>query len=94
MNKRFTKLIAALALLVFMTPSLAGWGQTRSIINWTASEQGYSNQQEISSVTFDDNVSAEFNKGDNSNAQNTTLLVLLLDAMEVTILPLVLLAKT
>ena len=28
MNKRFTKLIAALALLVFMTPSLAGWGQT------------------------------------------------------------------
>lgn len=29
MNKRFTKLIAALALLVFMTPSLAGWGQTR-----------------------------------------------------------------
>ena len=30
MNKRFTKLIAALALLVFMTPSLAGWGQTRA----------------------------------------------------------------
>ena len=29
MNKKFTKLIAALALLVFMTPSLAGWGQTR-----------------------------------------------------------------
>ena len=28
MNKKFTKLIAALALLVFMTPSLAGWGQT------------------------------------------------------------------
>ena len=30
MNKKFTKLIAALALLVFMTPSLAGWGQTRT----------------------------------------------------------------
>ena len=30
MNKKFTKLIAALALLVFMTPSMAGWGQTRS----------------------------------------------------------------
>lgn len=27
MNKKFTKLIAALALLVFMTPSMAGWGQ-------------------------------------------------------------------
>ena len=29
MNKKFTKLIAALALLVFMMPSLAGWGQTK-----------------------------------------------------------------
>ena len=28
MNKKFTKLIAALALLAFMMPSLAGWGQT------------------------------------------------------------------
>ena len=28
MNKRFTKLMAALALLVFMMPSLAGWGQS------------------------------------------------------------------
>lgn len=37
MNKKFTKLIAALALLVFMTPSLAGWGQTRTettIASW------------------------------------------------------------
>ena len=30
MKKRFTILIAALMLLVFMTPSMAGWGQTRS----------------------------------------------------------------
>ena len=30
MNKKFTKLMAALALLVFMAPSMAGWGQTRS----------------------------------------------------------------
>ena len=30
MNKKFTKLIAALALLVFMTPSLVAWGQTRT----------------------------------------------------------------
>ena len=32
MNKRFTKLIAALALLVFMTPSLAGWGQSQAVL--------------------------------------------------------------
>ena len=30
MKKTFTNLIAALALLVFMMPSLAGWGQTRA----------------------------------------------------------------
>lgn len=36
MNKRFTKLIAALALLVFMTPSLAGWGQTKAeVVTYT-----------------------------------------------------------
>ena len=29
MKGKFTKIMAALALLVFMTPSLAGWGQTR-----------------------------------------------------------------
>ena len=31
MNKKFTKLIAALALLVFMTPTMAGWGQVSSV---------------------------------------------------------------
>ena len=36
MNKKFTKLIAALALLVFMTPTMAGWGQTRDSWSWTA----------------------------------------------------------
>ena len=35
MNKKFTKLMAALALLVFMMPSLAGWGQTRDDLTWT-----------------------------------------------------------
>jgi hypothetical protein len=29
MNKKFTKLIAALALLVFIAPPMVGWGQTR-----------------------------------------------------------------
>ena len=32
MNKKFTKLMAALALLVFMMPSLAGWGQVPTAI--------------------------------------------------------------
>ncbi len=31
MTRKFTKLIAALALLVFMTPSMAGWGQVSSV---------------------------------------------------------------
>ena len=30
MKRKFTKLMAALALLVFMTPTMAGWGQTRT----------------------------------------------------------------
>ena len=29
MKKRFTRIMAALALLVFMTPSMVAWGQTR-----------------------------------------------------------------
>ena len=31
MKKKFTFMMAALMLLVFMTSSLAGWGQTRSV---------------------------------------------------------------
>ena len=42
MNKKFTKLIAALALLVFMMPAMAGWGQTRSTT--TFSYSAYSGQ--------------------------------------------------
>lgn len=42
MKKRFTFLIAALMLLVFMMPSLAGWGQTRSTT--TFSYSAYSGQ--------------------------------------------------
>ena len=42
MNKKFTKLIAAVALLVFMAPSLVGWGQTNYTIGWgtATGEQG------------------------------------------------------
>ena len=42
MNKKFTKLIAALALLVFMTPSLAGWGQTQiNLAEWEFTSTNY-----------------------------------------------------
>ena len=35
MNKKFTKLMAALALLVFMAPNMVGWGQTRDEVTTT-----------------------------------------------------------
>ena len=41
MNKKFTKLIAALALLVFMMPSLAGWGQVVSGTTYTTSSTSF-----------------------------------------------------
>ena len=64
MRRVFTLIITALMLM--MTGSV--WGQTRTEISWTASEQGYTNGQAIESVTFDANVSAAFNKGTNNNA--------------------------
>ncbi|MBR5912485.1 MAG: T9SS type A sorting domain-containing protein [Bacteroidales bacterium] len=68
MKRKFTFLTAALALLAFLAIPVGMWGQTIGEISWTASEQGYSNQQEITDVDFDDVVSATFNKGTNSNA--------------------------
>ena len=44
------------------------WGQTRTEITWTASAQGYTNAQDITDVSFDDNVSGVFAKGTGSNA--------------------------
>ena len=41
MNKKFTKLMAALALLVFMTPSLVGWGQTTETITYTFTDKDW-----------------------------------------------------
>ena len=32
MKRRFTKLMAALALLLFIAPPMTGWGQTREVI--------------------------------------------------------------
>ena len=52
MNKKFTKLIAALALLVFMTPSLAGWGQDPQTITIVMSDQGWSDGTAIGSGTL------------------------------------------
>ena len=40
MKREFTKLMAALALLVFMTPSMVAWGQT-SLATWTFTSEDY-----------------------------------------------------
>ncbi|MBR6879069.1 MAG: chitobiase/beta-hexosaminidase C-terminal domain-containing protein [Bacteroidales bacterium] len=61
MKRKITILLAAMLLM-----SGLSWAQTT--INWTASEQGYQNAQEITSASFDDNVSGTFAKGTNSNA--------------------------
>ncbi len=64
MKKSFTILMTAALMLL----SGLGWAQTRTEVTWTASEQGYTNGQEITDVTFDENVAATFAKGTNSNA--------------------------
>ena len=63
MKRKFTLMITALMLLL----TSFVWGQTRTVINWTASEQGYENGQAIDSVEFDSNVTARFYKGSNNN---------------------------
>ena len=63
MKQKLTFLLTVLLLLT----GLSLWGQTRTQINWTASEQGYGNGQVIDTVTFDDNVTAFFYKGTNNN---------------------------
>ena len=62
------KSIIFLTMALLLLTSGFGWAQTRTEISWTASEQGYENAQEISTVAFDDNVSGEFAKGTNKNA--------------------------
>ena len=53
MNKKFTKLMAALALLVFMAPNMVGWGQTRDeVVAYTltpasGSNNGYASNCDI-----------------------------------------------
>lgn len=55
MKKRFTFLIAALMLLVFMMPSLAGWGQTRTdqTITLTYESFGLTTSYAVKTATVD-----------------------------------------
>jgi len=56
MNKKFTKLIAALALLVFIMPSMVMWGQTRGAASFEPSDfsgQGTSGSGSEISATID-----------------------------------------
>ena len=59
MKRKITFLLAALLLMSGLT-----WAQS---ITWIAAEQGYTNAQEISAVTFNNDVSGAFFKGTNNN---------------------------
>ena len=69
MAKRFTRLLAALALLVFMAPSMVMWGQTRSEVTYTFSEH-YSANTTLTDVAiaFDNSITGTFGKGNGSTA--------------------------
>ena len=69
MAKRFTKLLAALALLIFMAPSMVMWGQTRSEVTYTFSEH-YSANTTLTDVAiaFDNSITGTFGKGNGSTA--------------------------
>lgn len=63
MKRDFTKLMAAFALLAVLFSPLGMWGQTRTQITWDASQQNYTNAQDVTSATFDSNISAAFEGG-------------------------------
>ena len=69
MKKKFTKLMAALALLVFMAPSMVTWGQTRTEVTYTFSEH-YSANTTLTDVViaFDSYITGTFSKGTGSTA--------------------------
>ena len=69
MKRKFTKLLAAFALLVFMMPSLVAWGQTRSVVTYTFSDH-YNSNTVLNNVEieFDNNINCTFSKGDGSTA--------------------------
>lgn len=69
MKRKFTLLIAALALLTMIVQPGRAWGQARADveISWTASEQGYTNGQDVGNITIDDHISGTFAKNSGSN---------------------------
>lgn len=69
MKKNLTKFLAAIALLVFMAPSMVGWGQTRSEVTYTFS-QHYNANTTLTDVAieFDNNITGTFHKGTGSTA--------------------------
>ena len=72
MNKKFTKLMAALALLTFMTPSLAGWGQhsrteTTTTYTWTSR-----NWEDSSNSWENDKGGYQYNGTGTTNVQVTS----------------------
>ena len=74
MNKKFTKLIAALVLLVFMMPSMVGWGQTTYSLTPNNEQTGLSNTTYITTLTefTYNNVSWKMNQWNPSTLQIKT----------------------
>ena len=60
--KTFLRYFCTLALLLV---TMTAWGEEAT---WTASEAGYSNQQEVTNVALNFYITAVFDKGTNSNA--------------------------
>lgn len=69
MKRKFTLLIAALALLTMIVQPGRAWGQTKDDVevSWTASEQGYTNAQDVGDITIDDHISGTFAKNSGTN---------------------------
>jgi len=69
MKKTITKLMAALALLLFVAPPMVGWGQTSNEVTYTFSQHYNANTTLTDvAIAFDDNITATFHKGSGSTA--------------------------
>ena len=60
MKRRFTFMLAVLMLTACCFAPMGMKGQTRAQVTWTASAQGYSNGQSVTSATFNSVISATF----------------------------------
>jgi hypothetical protein len=67
--RKFTKLMAALALLLFMTPAMVGWGQTT--VDVSLSSGTYSNSV-ITWTCADGNITIQHLKGSGSTVPNSS----------------------